>query len=357
MKKIGSNDRPILCEAVRALKSLPATAAAPASQRVRVQSRYIAFDKGVVPRIETRFAQVGSSRGKSLWRLDVDVPAGLVDPRAMIPCAERRVVSRKSIEGMAVSLRLDHFRPDHLCLKTFPARTARPRGRGVRTRRGTKLDPLIVFAPDERYIYWDQNYPWCCAGQINSNGVTSSGVLVGPRHVLAASHAIDWNAMWATFTADRYGDFNLGIANALGIWSYEMIGSVNTDNVDSDYVVIVLDQPLGNWLGWLGSETYDDDWDGSPYWSSLGYDNDLGIDYPTFQPDIILSQEDGGDMKAMTTTTGDFEHGHSGGPVFGWWESGPYAIGVVSAGGEGKNWVSGGVSMVHLIQKAQQETP
>jgi hypothetical protein len=69
----------------------------------------------------------------------------------------------------------------------------------------------------------------------------------------------------------------------------------------------VLASPLGNTLGWLGSREYYDDWDGEPFWSSIGYASDMGgMDRPVFQDEIKLEEEDGGDMMAMTSTTGDF---------------------------------------------------
>jgi hypothetical protein len=51
---------------------------------------------------------------------------------------------------------------------------------------------------------------------------------------------------------------------------------------------------------------------------------------PVFQDEMTLEEEDGGDMMAMTTTTGDVVTMQSGSPVFGWWPKGPYAVGVVS---------------------------
>jgi hypothetical protein len=112
----------------------------------------------------------------------------------------------------------------------------------------------------------------------------------------------------------------------------------------------------------MGSKTYTDDWDDESYWASLGYEEDMGTAMlPTYQAGISMEEIDGGNMKAMSTRDGDFMHGHSGGPVFAWWDGLPYVVGVVSAGAEDNdglmNIVSGGVAMVRLIKAAREQTP
>ena len=59
----------------------------------------------------------------------------------------------------------------------------------------------------------------------------------------------------------------------------------------------------------------------------------------------------------MSSITADLTEAHSGGPVFGWWDNGPYIVGVVCGQGQGRNWISGGTSMVRLIQDALAQTP
>ena len=67
---------------------------------------------------------------------------------------------------------------------------------------------------------------------------TSAGVLVGPRHVLAACHAIDWNSPWAVFRAHHWGTFDLAVGHTWCVWYYEKLGSVNSETVDMDYVFL-----------------------------------------------------------------------------------------------------------------------
>jgi V8-like Glu-specific endopeptidase len=60
--------------------------------------------------------------------------------------------------------------------------------------RGVPVDPLVVWGADDRRIYNDTRYPWGCVCRILTNGGRGSGVLVGPRHVLTASHVVNWGA-------------------------------------------------------------------------------------------------------------------------------------------------------------------
>ena len=39
----------------------------------------------------------------------------------------------------------------------------------------------------------------------------------------------------------------------------------------NDYAVLRLYNPIGNWLGWLGTKTYDSGWNGGNYWNLAGY--------------------------------------------------------------------------------------
>lgn len=74
----------------------------------------------------------------------------------------------------------------------------------------TKNKPSVVFLPDERYTFADSRFPWSLVGKIRTASGSASGVVVGPRHVLTVSHAINWRRDsagrigWATFTPAYY---------------------------------------------------------------------------------------------------------------------------------------------------------
>jgi V8-like Glu-specific endopeptidase len=356
--------RPMSREQVRKMKPSPAKGKPPADLTTRVFSTYLGFEKGTKPETSTRLEHVRDVQGRGVWRLDVETKGSVMPPEFARPSIERRALSRNVLTGIRGPLEVAPHRPEFIGLNPLPKKSAAFRRAVLRRRDGRQVDPLYVFPPDGRYAYHDHNYPWCCFGRVEcADGRTGSGVLVGPRHVLTASHILDWNAPWAVFRANLRGSHQHAVANTWCVWYYEKITG-GGDTVDRDYVVCVLDQPLGQaqTFGCMGSKTYSDDWDDEPYWSSLGYEEDMGTaTLPTYQAGISMEEIDGGNMKAMSTRDGDFAHCHSGGPVFAWWDGLPYVVGVVSAGAEDEdglmNIVSGGVAMVRLIKAAREQTP
>jgi V8-like Glu-specific endopeptidase len=58
---------------------------------------------------------------------------------------------------------------------------------------GERLKPATIYPPEDRKIYNDRRYPWGCVCKVTTAaGRTGSGCLIGPRHVLTASHCVDW---------------------------------------------------------------------------------------------------------------------------------------------------------------------
>lgn len=55
---------------------------------------------------------------------------------------------------------------------------------------------------------------------------------------------------------------------------HQVIGpTVDSTEKQFDFVVVVLDQWIGERTGWMGSRSYTDYWDGGDYWSHVGYPN------------------------------------------------------------------------------------
>jgi hypothetical protein len=158
-------------------------------------------------------------------------------------------------------------------------------------------------------------------------------------------------------------------------YSYEQLSSVNGEyDIAEDYVVCVMDRRIGDELGWLGSKTYDDDWDGGAYWAHVGYPDDIGGGaQPVYEGGFSIKNswspgffETGSrlDMETFASLT----NGDSGGPVFGYWSDGLYVVGVVSAGGSldpvvtdltirTANWAAGGSEMPDLVNQARGDYP
>lgn len=57
---------------------------------------------------------------------------------------------------------------------------------------GQSVRPLTVYPPDGRSVFKDTTYPWRACGLVTTNAGRGAGALVGPRHVLTASHLVGW---------------------------------------------------------------------------------------------------------------------------------------------------------------------
>jgi V8-like Glu-specific endopeptidase len=226
--------------------------------------------------------------------------------------------------------------------------------------RGVSLDPLVVWGADERRVYNDTSYPWGCVCRIETAGGQGSGVLVGPRHVLTASHIIDWNSGKASIEVHRAGGTAQATARAERTWSFTQVADNDSTTLDEDYAVIVTDQRLGDRFGWMGTRTYESRWDDEDYWHSVGYPSDIaGSLFPVHQRDQNLDEDewDYGSARAMTTSA-DVMPGQSGSPIFGFWSDGPYVVAVVAAIGSvyasgTENWCSGGSLLTRLVNEAR----
>ncbi|WP_226617769.1 serine protease [Cytobacillus firmus] len=277
----------------------------------------------------------------------------------------RRMAQRPIKRGEAKQTDdLPGYRPDWIGASVKPKslpRTIPPRLQ----HRGIPVDPLVVWGADDRRTYDDRDYPWGCVCKILSGRFRSSGVIIGPRHVLTASHSVDWNAMSVTVEVHRAGGTAAATAQGVKVYYYTKIhgpDDVSATNVDEDYVVVVTDQRIGERFGYMGAKTYDSSWDDENFWFNIGYPGDIeNGQFPIFQKGKNLDEDewDYGSGRAMTTSA-DVCKGQSGGPMFAFWDNDPKVVAVVSAVGNifasgTENWCSGGSDLTALIRKAREE--
>lgn len=265
------------------------------------------------------------------------------------------------------------FLPDHLALNPEKPHLDK------HLRRGKFFDPLkklkkgeymatTIFPPDQRRVFSDTSFPWCTVGRVDVTGGSGSGALVGPRHLLCASHMMTWNpdntVNQITFTPSYFdGNAPFGNSGIVHWYAYRKVVGPNLSGADieQDYVVLVLNNRLGDVCGWMGTRGYADSWNGLAVWSHIGYPSDLtGAARPTFQNGIAIDGTAGADpTDEELLQRADVWPGQSGGPFFGWWSGEPWprVTAVQSAQNPQTNLAGAGNDLPNLVIKARNDFP
>ena len=215
--------------------------------------------------------------GEDVW--DLELPPGSFLGRPGL--TGKRLAQRARSSAAAAT---EPMRPPWVA-QVHQARVASESFRQSPMRRinGKQVEPYYgVYGADDRRVFYPGSYPWRCIGRIftwtnwaGGGGWSwwGSGVLVGPRHVLTAGHVCPWGSgSWAM----RFVPNDWNGAPALGAgaqsWTSDFRGW-NTNNTVAahDIAVLRLYDPIGSWLGWMGSKTYDSGWNGGAYWTLAGY--------------------------------------------------------------------------------------
>lgn len=266
---------------------------------------------------------------------------------------------------------LTAFVPDHLAVDPRPRRLLKafkriPERLDKRTRYNT-----TIFTPDDRQVFQDTSYPWSAFGRCETNLGPFSGVMIGPRHLLTCNHGIDWTpppgftADWLTFTPAYFdGNGPFGATYATHVYWVKKDnndGLSNGDEGQYDYVVLVLNDRIGDRTGWLGTRRYTDNWHGLAAWWHIGYPLDLtSMQRPVFQSWFDMNGDDNqDDAHEIIRHQADVFPGQSGGPMFGFWNGdvGPRAVAVQSWQDSATNGASGGGDLVDLAIRARNEHP
>jgi V8-like Glu-specific endopeptidase len=368
---------PLTAAKVRRLKRLPPDARPP--ERATLNLGTFRLPEGARAQI------VGVEGSKGLFQLRADLPGDAIGRRAPYDRIPTERLDRRKLDARALeAVRPDGFRPRHLPVDFLPAKVRLTLGERARPPVDFKYPrgvdrPTNVFPPDQRYIYQDTSFPWCTVGRVDTPLGTCTGCMIGPRLLLTANHCIQWNADgtagWVRFRPAYYnGSAPFGEAWATRViwWMQTTGGNGLTDQETAfDYVVCVLDTPMGDVVGYPGYRTYSDRWNGGSFWQHMGYPGDLtGTERPAFQGSCAIatvgSQSTAGQTGFVLGHFNDAVGGHSGGPVWGWWDSEPWprVVGTQSAEANvpanntsGDNEFGGGPALSSLVAWARSNFP
>ena len=229
-----------------------------------------------------------------------------------------------------------------------------------------EFQATTIFPPDQRYLFDNTSFPWCTTGRVGPTGGWGSGSLVGPRHLLCASHMMTWNpdntVNQVTFTPSYFdGNAPFGNAGIILWYAWKVVGpTLSVADTEEDYVCLVLDQRLGDLCGWMGTRGYDSSWNGLTDWEHIGYPGDLsGGTRPSFQGSISIDSTTGGSSDEYLAQKADVWPGQSGGPFFDWFGSDPWpsVVGVQSAQNSSTNSAGGGNDIRDMVNQARSDFP
>ncbi len=278
-------------------------------------------------------------------------------------------------------LELEGKVPDGTKIEFSPRRARPPRRREGKPPRNSHRGGSI-FGNEDRDLFLDRSFPWRTTGLIRVAGGRCSGTTIGRRLVLTASHCINWSASgnsagWVTFTPGYFdGSEPWGEINATQVISWQQNPLFMTDRQTAfDYVVLVMEDPIGDTVGYPGYRTYDDDWNDGVFWQYVGYPGELAAgERPAFQGSCVVSSAQSFSMSGQSGLAmghfNEFTPGQSGGAAWGWWGSEPWprVVGVGSIIGDtvvqpfpgttrNDNHFGGGRGLSALISWARSNFP
>jgi V8-like Glu-specific endopeptidase len=301
----------------------------------RRESIYISADEEP----KTEISQV---EGEPFYRLSIPQTDDQSSTHPPLKSADRKKPSF-FLEEVDDSLSITSSRPDWVNAMYSPRLSHQQGPKDFTRMDGTPYEPHRVFGSDDRNPYKETAWPWGAVGKVErGDGIEGTGVLIGENLVATAGHVVPWDkSTWMKFTPAYYNGNSLHgkgvesyVSRAKGydvsgifeeVWTGEVAGY--------DWAILQIRDPLGSYLGYMGSNGYSSDWNGSPYWTIAGYPGDVSSgEKPFFQSGVTIFDVDsdlnGG--REMETKTGDVSDGNSGSPMFAWWGEDVRIIGVVS---------------------------
>lgn len=241
---------------------------------------------------------------------------------------------------------------------------------------------LLSYHPDEELF--DRSYPWSTIGRVfvgtNANVTSRSfqrdrtssatGFMVGPRIMVTASHVAPWASAtgWMRFVPSYWGNIaGTAFTQPFGsAWVEELVGVPHDGSsvTGEDVVVCKLSRRLGDATGWLARWRWfdDDEYYNWPY-TSVGYPGiPYGGERPVVQHFVAIEDVDddgqGKELETMEFTS----PGWSGGPLFFWRGTHPWAVGADSGTETDlfdprRSVFSGGKRFTDLIDQAELDWP
>jgi V8-like Glu-specific endopeptidase len=352
---------------------VPAREAARAPEAERVPAAPVTLldvpiDAGIEPRIV---------RENGRLRVLADVGPDGLDVERRFPPAALTELSPSDVEDVPGLAGLAGYRPPGVAT-TLAAAPAPPL-------HGSSAE--VIFGADDRRVFQDTSFPWRTTGRVDTAVGFGTGTMIGRRHVLTASHVINWsrdalgNIGWVSFTPgyfDGRGPWGEQAVTEVLRW-VENPGTMSQRQIAFDYAVLVLRDPIGDTIGFAGTRDYEVAWNGKAFWGVIGYPQELtGGRRPVWQTNAAISSR-----QDFTTTVGgseltgavlghfnDITPGQSGGPIWGWLdgEDVPRVVGVVSTIGStavrqpdgttaNDNEFGGGAAFVRLVNWARENRP
>ena len=307
---------------------------------------------------------------KAIWQVSVHsskrAMAGLA-----VQTVERVPVVTAAPPGRSRSLCNFGFRPPWVGIDYFPK--VIPRRRRGFARYVASLSSILPPTPMtlmEAHEAVSTFYPWRTIGKVfvgndpnfrNENG-SGTGVLVGPNLMMTASHLVPWDDAagfwWMRFAPgfrDSEPDGSSFVTRVRGIRNPES----DFEASGYDYVICQLQQPMGEQLGWMGTQSFgDEDSYTDARWISVGYPGwFFNANRPAVEFDIDIDDIDSDDpgLELEITDGQAGGDGWSGGPLWGVIDNDFRVIGIRSGtekdGLDPRRGVfSGGRHMVDLVR-------
>ncbi len=357
-----------------------------------VERRKPKYTKGEESTAPVAVARVKLERGSSLRLVRHESVANLVSVQVaggkdgLSRPGPQRIeavgLNKKTLGRFRPKMEIEGHVPDQMKITGLPRRAPLTKLQKAKSTKNRKMGGTI-FGNDDRYLFNDRSFPWRTTGLIRTAGGRCSGTTIGRRLVLTASHCINWSssggsAGWITFSPGYYdGWAPWGEISATQViyWN-QAPGSLTDRETAFDYAVLVMEDPVGDMVGYPGYRTYNDDWNNGAYWQYIGYPGELAAgERPAFQGSCVIRTDQSFSMSGQAGLVlghvNEFTPGQSGGAVWGWWGSEPWprVVGVGSTigstavvnppptGTTGDNEYGGGQALSALISWARSNFP